>query len=39
MSDIDQMRRNVLISGAAVAAGIGLPLAATAAQPSKELNG
>ena len=33
MSNIDQMRRNVLISGAALAAGIGLPLAATAAQP------
>jgi non-heme chloroperoxidase len=32
MSDIDQMRRNVLLSGAALAAGIGLPLAATAAQ-------
>lgn len=29
------MRRNVLISGAAVAAGIGLPLAATAAQPNQ----
>jgi non-heme chloroperoxidase len=35
MSDIDQMRRNVLISGAALAAGIGLPLAATAAQPKQ----
>jgi len=35
MSDIDQMRRNVLIGGAAVAAGIGLPLAATAAQPKQ----
>jgi non-heme chloroperoxidase len=35
MSDIDQMRRNVLLSGAAVAAGIGLPLAATAAQPKQ----
>jgi non-heme chloroperoxidase len=35
MSDIDQMRRNLLISGAAVAAGIGLPLAATAAQPKQ----
>jgi non-heme chloroperoxidase len=35
MSDIDQMRRNVLISGAALAAGIGLPLAATAAQPNQ----
>ena len=38
MSDIDQMRRNVLISGAALAAGIGLPLAATPLNPSKELN-
>ena len=35
MSDIDQMRRNMLISGAAVAAGIGLPFAATAAQPKQ----
>jgi non-heme chloroperoxidase len=35
MSDIDQMRRNVLISGAALAAGIGLPLAAGAAQPKQ----
>ncbi len=35
MSNIDQMRRNVLISGAAVMAGIGLPLAATAAQPKQ----
>src|SRR5688572_7970856 len=35
MSAIDQMRRNVLISGAAVMAGIGLPLAATAAQPKQ----
>jgi non-heme chloroperoxidase len=35
MSDIDQMRRSVLISGAALAAGIGLPLAATAAQPKQ----
>jgi non-heme chloroperoxidase len=35
MSDIDQRRRNVLLSGAAVAAGIGLPLAATAAQPKQ----
>jgi non-heme chloroperoxidase len=35
MSDIDEMRRNVLISGAAVAAAIGLPLAATAAQPKQ----
>ena len=41
MSNIDQMRRNVLISGAALAAGIGLPLAATAAQPkqgAKQMN-
>ena len=35
MSDIDQMRRNLLISGAAIAAGIGLPLAAAAAQPKQ----
>ena len=35
MSNIDQMRRNVLISGAAVTTGIGLPLAATAAQPTQ----
>ena len=35
MSDIDQMRRNVLISGAALAAGIGLPFAANAAQPKQ----
>ena len=35
MSDIDQMRRNVLVSGAALAAGIGLPLAASAAQPKQ----
>ena len=35
MSDIDERRRNVLISGAAFAAGIGLPLAATAAQPQQ----
>jgi non-heme chloroperoxidase len=35
MSDIDQMRRNLLISGAALAAGIGLPLAAGAAQPKQ----
>jgi non-heme chloroperoxidase len=41
MSNIDQMRRNVLISAAAVAAGIGLPFAATAAQPkqgAKQMN-
>jgi non-heme chloroperoxidase len=37
MADIDQMRRDVLISGAAFAAGIGLPLAATAAQPKGAL--
>jgi non-heme chloroperoxidase len=35
MPDIDQMRRNVLISGAVLAAGIGLPFAATAAQPKQ----
>jgi non-heme chloroperoxidase len=35
MSDIDQVRRNLLISGAALAAGIGLPLAASAAQPKQ----
>ena len=41
MSEIDEMRRAVLISGAALAAGIGLPLAATAAQPkqgAKQMN-
>jgi hypothetical protein len=37
MSDIDETRRNVLISGAAVAAGIGLPFAASALNLSKEL--
>jgi hypothetical protein len=31
MPEIDAMRRNVLIGGAALAAGIGLPLAANAA--------
>src|ERR1700752_4457275 len=35
MSDIDRMRRNVLISGAAIAAGIGLPLGPFAAQPKQ----
>jgi non-heme chloroperoxidase len=35
MPDIDEMRRKLLISGAALAAGIGLPLAATAAQPKQ----
>jgi len=41
MSDFDPMRRNLLISGATVVAGIGLPLAATAAQPkqgAKQMN-
>ena len=35
MSDIDQVRRKVLISGAALAAGIGIPLAASVAQPKQ----
>jgi non-heme chloroperoxidase len=35
MPEIDAMRRNVLISGAALAAGVGLPLAANAAQPKQ----
>lgn len=35
MSDINQMRRNLLIGGAAVTAGIGLPFAASAAKPQQ----
>src|SRR5258708_22439344 len=35
MSEIDEMRRKVLISGAAAAAGICLPLVATAAQSNQ----
>jgi len=35
MHEIDAMRRNVLISGAALAAGITLPIAAQAAQPKQ----
>jgi len=35
MSEFDEMRRNVLIGGAVLAAGIGLPLAAAAAQPKQ----
>ena len=35
MPHINEMRRNMLMGGAAVAAGIGLPLAATAAQPKQ----
>src|SRR5262249_437262 len=41
MTEIDEMRRNLLISGAVLAAGIGLPLAASAAQPkqgAKQMN-
>ena len=33
MPEVDAMRRDVLISGAVLAAGIGLPMAASAAQP------
>jgi hypothetical protein len=38
MSEFDEVRRNVLISGAAVAAGIGLPWRQRPLNPSKELN-
>ena len=36
MQEINAMRRNVLMSGAALAAGITLPMAANAAQLNQE---
>jgi len=35
MAEFSPMRRNVLVTGAALAAGIGLPMAANAAQPKQ----